>query len=118
MANSISVAVGDSDTMRLAPARPRSGWSRPCRSRRPPGPRAAAGGQAVSSCILLLVGGCEACGNPRHQPALPPRTELAATEAGDLACPRHGWRGLTVAGQRRIGAGLRWSPWHPAEAPG
>jgi hypothetical protein len=27
-------------------------------------------------------------------------------------------RGLTVAGQRRVRTGLRWSPWRPAPTPG
>src|SRR4029453_14442134 len=51
------------------------------------------------------------------QPALPPRTELAPRRQATWLVPAGLGRGLTVAGQRRVRTGLRWSPWRPAEAP-
>src|SRR5688572_3385954 len=119
MANSISVAVGDSDTIRLG-----SGAAAPVVV--PSWPQAPAARARTSSSrgtrVLLMhppLGrrmrgpwGSEA------QPALPPRTELAATRQATWLVPAGEGRGLTVAGQRRVRTGLRWSPWRPAEAPG
>src|SRR5262245_48988943 len=140
MANSISVAGGDIDTIRwgwLASSTLPAGVSMvtgklaawPSGAAPPdvdascPQPAASRAGTSSRGTRSFLThppfgrrmrGSCE----PEAQPALPPRTELAATEAGDLARPRREGRGLTVAGQRRVRTGLRWSPWHPAEAPG
>src|SRR5215207_7376449 len=91
MANSISVAVGDSDTIRClasgaaAPEVAGSLLQPPATRAR----RATSRGRTRRRFMHPPLGrrmrglwGSEA------QPALPPRTELAATEAGDLARPR------------------------------
>src|SRR5215213_9992073 len=142
MANSISVAVGDIDTIRvgrwsrvslpagvsrvtgnaapwaagaaasdLAPSWPQPAATRAMASSRTRGRR----GLLIHPPLGRRMRGSW---GSEAQPALPPRTELAATEAGGLARPRRGRRGLTVAGQRRVRTGLRWSPWRPAAAPG
>src|SRR3712207_442334 len=94
MANSISVAVGDSDTIRLGcgaaapvvvPSWPQAPATRARTSSRR-GPR---------DLLMHPPLGRRMRGpwESEAQPALPPRTELAATEAGDLARPRRGRAG-------------------------
>src|SRR4029453_11970266 len=91
MGKSISVAVGDSDTIRClasGAAAPEVAGSLP----QPPATRARSTmsrGRTRRSFMHPPLGRrMRGLSGSEAQPALPPRTELAATEAGDLARPR------------------------------